>query len=42
MAVHDHISFEEYAGGVTVIDSGFVRENMTACYMMESGPEFSV
>ena len=39
MAVHDHISFKEYAGGVTVIDSGFVRENMTACYMMESGPE---
>ena len=39
MTVHDHISFEEYAGGVTVIDSGFVRENMTGCYLMESGPE---
>jgi len=39
MTVYDHISFEEYAGGITVIDSGFVRENMAACYMMESGPE---
>jgi len=39
MTANDHISFEEYAGGITVIDSGFVREHMTACYLMEAGPE---
>jgi len=39
MTATDHISFEEYAGGVTVIDSGFVRKNMTACYLMEAGSE---
>jgi len=39
MTANDHISFEEYAGGITVIDSGFVREHMTACYLMEAGSE---
>ena len=36
MTVNNHISAEEYDGGITVIDSGFVREHMTACYLMET------
>jgi len=36
MTVSNHISVKEYAGGITVIDSGFVREHMTACYLMET------
>ena len=29
----------EYPGGVTAIDSGYVRENMAACYLLEAGAE---
>jgi len=39
MTANDHISVKEYPGGITVIDSGFVREHMTACYLMEAGSE---
>ena len=39
MTANDRISFKEYTGGITVIDSGFVRQHMTACYLMEAGPE---
>jgi glyoxylase-like metal-dependent hydrolase (beta-lactamase superfamily II) len=35
----DHISVKEYAHGVFVIDSGFVREQMTACYLLEAESE---
>lgn len=35
----DHISVKEYAHGVFVIDAGFVREQMTACYLLEAESE---
>ena len=39
MTANDRINFREHAGGVLAIDSGFVRENMTACYLVEAGSE---
>lgn len=39
MTANDRINFKEHAGGVLTIDSGFVRENMTACYLVEAGSE---
>ncbi len=39
MTANDHISCKQYAGGVSVIDAGFGRDHMTACYMMEAGKE---
>ena len=39
MSAIDRINFTEHAGGVFTIDSGFVRENMTACYFVEAGSE---
>jgi len=39
MIANDRINFTEHAGGVFTIDSGFVRENMTACYFVEAGSE---
>jgi len=39
MSVNDQISVTEYADGVTVIDSGFVREHMAGCYLMEAESE---
>ena len=39
MVSNDHISVTEYAGGVNVIDSGYVREHVAGCYLMEAGSE---
>ena len=39
MTVHDQISFQEYTGGVVVIDADFHREHMAACYLLEAGTE---
>ena len=39
MAANNHISTEEYAGGVLVIDADFHREHMAGCYLMEAGTE---
>jgi len=39
MTANDHISVKEYAHGVVVIDAGFVREHMTACYLLEAESE---
>ena len=39
MTAKDHISVTQYADGVTIIDAGFVREHMAACYLMEAGSE---
>lgn len=39
MTANDPINVTEYADGVIVIDSGFVRENMAACYLVEAGTE---
>ena len=39
MIANDHISVQEYAGGVHVIDAGFHREHMAACYLVEAGSE---
>ena len=39
MTANDRINFKEHAGGVLAIDSGFMRENMTACYLVEAGSE---
>ena len=39
MTVSDHISTQEYAGGIHVIDAGFHREHMAACYLMEADSE---
>jgi len=36
---NDCISASEYAGGVLAIDSGFVRDRMAACYLMEAENE---
>jgi glyoxylase-like metal-dependent hydrolase (beta-lactamase superfamily II) len=35
----DKISFQEYTGGVVVIDADFHREHMAACYLVEAGSE---
>lgn len=39
MTSNDHISVEEYAGGVLVIDADFHREHMAACYLVEAESE---
>lgn len=39
MSTNDHISVKQYAHGVSVIDAGFVREHMAACYLMETESE---
>jgi glyoxylase-like metal-dependent hydrolase (beta-lactamase superfamily II) len=39
MTTNDHISVKQYAYGVSVIDAGFVREHMAACYLMEAESE---
>lgn len=39
MTAIDNISTEEYTGGVSVIDAGFVREHMAACYLVEAETE---
>ncbi len=39
MTRNDDFSVTEYPGGVLVIDSGFGREHMTACYMVEAETE---
>jgi len=39
MPVNDCISYQEYPGGVLAIDSGFGREYMTACYLLEGDSE---
>jgi len=36
MTHKDNFNVTEYPGGVLVIDSGFGRKNMTACYMVEA------
>lgn len=41
MVANDHISIKEYADGVTVIDAGFHREHMAACYLLEAGSELA-
>ena len=33
------ISVNEYPGGILAIDSGFVRDRMASCYLLESGSE---
>ena len=39
MIANDHISVKEYPGGIHVIDAGYHREHMAACYLMEAGSE---
>ena len=39
MTLSDHISVRQYDGGVHVIDAGFHREHMAACYLMEAASE---
>ncbi len=39
MTSSDPISVTEYPYGVTLVDAGFVRDNMTACYLLEAGSE---
>jgi len=39
MTSSDLINIRQYEGGITVIDAGFVREQMAACYMLEAGSE---
>jgi glyoxylase-like metal-dependent hydrolase (beta-lactamase superfamily II) len=39
MTAIDQFSVIEYPGGISVIDAGFHREQMAACYLMEAGSE---
>ena len=39
MTAIEQISFQEYTGGVVVIDADFHREHMAACYLVEAGTE---
>lgn len=39
MTAIEQISFQEYTGGVVVIDADFHREHMAACYLVEAGSE---
>jgi glyoxylase-like metal-dependent hydrolase (beta-lactamase superfamily II) len=41
MTANDHFSVKEYAGGVLVIDSGYHREHLAACYLVEAGTELA-
>jgi glyoxylase-like metal-dependent hydrolase (beta-lactamase superfamily II) len=38
----DHISAIEYPGGVLCVDSGYTREGMAACFIVESGSEVAI
>jgi len=37
MTSSDQISVKQYSDGVTLIDAGFVREHLAACYLVETG-----
>ncbi len=39
MPQSDCISVNEYPGGILAIDSGFMRDHMASCYLLESGSE---
>jgi glyoxylase-like metal-dependent hydrolase (beta-lactamase superfamily II) len=39
MTSNDNFSITEYAGGVVSVDSGYHRENLAACYMLEAESE---
>lgn len=39
MTAIEQISFQEYTGGVVVIDADFHRKHMAACYLVEAGSE---
>ncbi len=39
MPQSDYISVNEYPGGILAIDSGFMRDRMASCYLLESGSE---
>jgi glyoxylase-like metal-dependent hydrolase (beta-lactamase superfamily II) len=39
MTDNDNFSVTQYPGGVTAIDSGYHRENLAACYMLEAASE---
>jgi glyoxylase-like metal-dependent hydrolase (beta-lactamase superfamily II) len=39
MTNRNDFSVQQYAGGISVIDAGFHREQMAACYMMETDAE---
>jgi len=41
MTANDHFSVKEYPGGVLVIDSGYAREELAACYLVEAGNELA-
>jgi glyoxylase-like metal-dependent hydrolase (beta-lactamase superfamily II) len=41
MTPGDHISVQGYAGGVSVIDAGFVREHMAGCFLLDAGSELA-
>ena len=34
-------SIKHYAGGISVIDAGFLRKQMAACYLVNAGPELA-
>lgn len=36
------ISVQEYPGGILALDSGFVRDRMAACYILEAGHELAI
>ena len=40
--MHEDYGVTEYPGGVLAIDSGYVRENMAACYLVEAGTEVAI
>ena len=39
MTKNNNFSVTQYAGGVLAIDSGYYREKLAACYMVEAGSE---
>ena len=39
MNMNERFSVIEYPGGVLAIDSGYVRENLAACYLLEGESE---
>ena len=41
MTANDHFSVKEYPGGVLVIDSGYARAELAACYLVEAGTELA-
>lgn len=42
MSQPDCIYVQQYPGGVLAVDSGFVRDRMAACYLLEAGDEVAV